>query len=43
LRNCNIGVRAEPYAYGAQEYVNLELFLAWRASGLPIETPGVRR
>ncbi len=43
LRNCNIAVRAEPYPYGAQEYVNLELFLAWRAQGLPIESPGVRR
>jgi sulfur-oxidizing protein SoxA len=43
LRNCNIAVRAEPYPYGAQAYVNLELFLAWRAQGLPIETPGVRR
>jgi sulfur-oxidizing protein SoxA len=43
LRSCSIGVRAEPYPYGAQEYVNLELFLAWRARGLPIETPGVRR
>lgn len=43
LRNCNIGVRAEPYPYGAQEYVNLELYLAWRGQGLPIETPGVRR
>ena len=43
LRNCNVGVRAEPYPYGAQEYVNLELFLAWRAQGLPVETPGVRR
>jgi sulfur-oxidizing protein SoxA len=43
LRNCNIAVRAEPYPYGAQEYVNLELFLAWRARGLPVETPGVRR
>lgn len=43
LRNCNIGVRAEPYPYGAQEYVNLELYLAWRGRGLPIETPGVRR
>lgn len=43
LRNCNIGVRAEPYPYGAQEYVNLELYLAWRAQGLPMETPGVRR
>ena len=43
LRSCNVGVRAEPYPYGAQEYVNLELFLAWRARGLPVETPGVRR
>lgn len=43
LRNCSLGVRAEPYPYGAQEYVNLELYLAWRAQGLPIETPGVRR
>ena len=43
LRNCNIGVRAEPYPYGAQEYVDLELFLAWRARSLPVETPGVRR
>jgi sulfur-oxidizing protein SoxA len=43
LRGCSTGVRAEPFAYGAQEYVNLELFLAWRAHGLPVETPGVRR
>jgi sulfur-oxidizing protein SoxA len=43
LRNCNFAVRAEPYPYGAQEYVNLELFLAWRARGLLVETPGVRR
>ena len=43
LRNCNTAVRAEPYPYGAQEYVNLELFLAWRARGLPVETPSVRR
>jgi sulfur-oxidizing protein SoxA len=43
LRNCNFAVRAEPYPYAAQEYVNLELFLAWRARGLQVETPGVRR
>ena len=43
LRSCSIGVRAEPYDSGAQEYVNLELFLAWRARGLPVETPAVRR
>lgn len=40
---CNAAVRAEPYPYGADEYVNLELFVAWRGRGLPIETPAVRR
>ncbi len=42
LRNCLIGIRAEAYAYGALEMVDLELFLAWRARGLALETPAVR-
>ena len=42
LRNCMIGMRAEPYEYGALEYVSLELYLMWRARGLPVETPAVR-
>ena len=42
LRNCLIGVRAEPFAYGAREYVELEYFLMWRARGMRLETPGVR-
>ncbi len=42
LRNCMIGMRAEPYAYGAPESVELELYLMWRARGLTVETPGVR-
>jgi sulfur-oxidizing protein SoxA len=42
LRNCMIGMRAEPYGYGSPEYVALELYLMWRARGLPLETPGVR-
>ena len=42
LRNCMSGVRAEPFAYGAQELVELELYLAARARGMPGETPGVR-
>jgi L-cysteine S-thiosulfotransferase len=42
LRNCFIGVRAEPYAYGAQEFVNLELYLMWRARGMKLETPAIR-
>ena len=40
---CNTSVRAEPYPLGSDEYVNLELFVAWRGRGLPIETPAVRR
>lgn len=43
LRACSLGVRAEVLDYGSPEYVALELYLAWRASGVPIETPGVRR
>ena len=42
LRTCLGGVRAEPYAYGAQEWVELELYLAARAAGMPVETPAVR-
>ncbi len=42
LRNCMSGVRAEPFAYGSQELVELELHLAVRAKGMPVETPGVR-
>lgn len=42
LRNCMSGVRAEPFAYGALELVELELYLAERATGMVVETPGVR-
>jgi sulfur-oxidizing protein SoxA len=42
LRNCFIGLRAEPYAYGSPEFVDLELYLMWRARGMKIETPAVR-
>jgi len=42
LRNCLIGMRAESYAYGSDEYVDLELFLMWRARGMTVETPAVR-
>jgi len=40
---CNTAVRAEPFPLGADEYINLELYLAWRGRGLPVETPAVRR
>jgi L-cysteine S-thiosulfotransferase len=42
LRNCMVGVRAEPYNYGSPEFVDLELFLMSRARGMPLETPAVR-
>ena len=42
LRECFAGMRAEPYPADAAEIVDLELFLAWRAGGLPIDTPAVR-
>ena len=42
LRNCMIGMRAEPYTYGSPEYIELELYLMWRARGMTIETPAVR-
>ena len=43
LRSCQLGVRAEPFAAGSDQYLALELYLAWRAGELPIETPAVRR
>jgi sulfur-oxidizing protein SoxA len=43
IRACLSGVRAEMLPYGAPEYRDLELFLMWRAAGLAIETPGLRR
>jgi sulfur-oxidizing protein SoxA len=42
LRNCFIGVRAEPYAYGSKEFAELELYLMWRARGMKLEAPAVR-
>ncbi len=43
FKACSSGVRAIMYDYGSPEYLSLELFLAWRAKSLPIETPAVRR
>jgi sulfur-oxidizing protein SoxA len=42
LRNCMTGVRAEPFAPGADEFTALELYLMQRAAGMPLETPAVR-
>jgi sulfur-oxidizing protein SoxA len=43
IRACYYGLRAEMPPYGAQDLLDLELYVVWRGSGLPIETPGVRR
>jgi len=42
LRNCLSGIRAESYDYGAPELVDLELYLMWRARGMPMDAPAVR-
>jgi L-cysteine S-thiosulfotransferase len=42
LRNCMSGVRAEPFAYGSEEFIALETYLMWRARGMQSESPAVR-
>lgn len=42
LRGCLVGVRAQPFDFGAPEYVDIELFLMERARGLQMDTPAVR-
>jgi len=43
LRACFFGVRAEMPAYDSEDMLALELYLAWRAQGLAVAAPGVRR
>jgi sulfur-oxidizing protein SoxA len=43
LKACQMGVRAEEFAPGSTQHLALELYLAWRARGLPLEAPGIRR
>jgi sulfur-oxidizing protein SoxA len=40
---CNAAVGAEPSPLGDIDYVALEVYLAVRGRGLPVETPAVRR
>ena len=42
LRNCLIGLRAEPYDYSSPDYVDLELYLMGRAKGMTMDAPAVR-
>ncbi len=43
FRGCNKNIRAQPYKQGTPEYTALELYLMWRANGLPVESPSVRK
>lgn len=42
LWHCNELMRSTPFDVLSDEFVALELYLAWRGQGLPIEVPGVR-
>ncbi|MCC5873775.1 MAG: sulfur oxidation c-type cytochrome SoxA [Gammaproteobacteria bacterium] len=43
IRWCNEAVRAEPMDPDSRRALALELYLAWRSRGLPLESPAVRR
>ena len=43
LRACSFGVRAVQSDYGSGDYISLELYLAKRAEGLPIDAPAIRK
>lgn len=42
MRNCMVGIRAQPFNADASEWLELEAFLMRRSSGMIIETPAVR-
>ncbi|MFB9263819.1 sulfur oxidation c-type cytochrome SoxA [Bradyrhizobium erythrophlei] len=42
FEGCMFDVRAEPFKPLSDEFVALELYVAWRGIGLPVETPSVR-
>jgi sulfur-oxidizing protein SoxA len=42
FEGCIFDVRGEPYQPLSDEFVALELYVAWRGIGLPVETPAVR-
>jgi sulfur-oxidizing protein SoxA len=43
LRSCYVGIRAEPPPFGDLALRQLSLYLNWRAEGLAIEMPAVRK
>ena len=42
FEGCIFDVRGDPYKPLSDEFVALELYVAWRGIGLPVETPAVR-
>jgi len=42
LRNCIVGMRAEPWSDSGLEYLALEAYLIERARGMTMDAPGVR-
>ena len=40
---CDDQALAEPLAIGSADYLALELYVATRGNGLPVEAPAVRR
>ena len=43
FKGCMKQVRAKPYKVGSDEFLALEVYLAYRGQGLPVETPAVRQ
>ena len=43
IQDCDVGVKAAPFEAGSTTYIELELYLAWRAKHLLLESPGIRR
>ncbi len=42
FKGCMDNIRATPFGIGSDEFVALEVYLAYRGVGLPVETPAVR-
>jgi sulfur-oxidizing protein SoxA len=43
FRSCLFGVRAGQFDHGSPEFLQLELYIAKRAEGVPVETPAIRK
>jgi sulfur-oxidizing protein SoxA len=43
INDCLKYMRSPPIPPGSEDFVALELYLNWRANGLPSEAPGIRR